>query len=130
CRGGRQVALARRFRLISQRIRRILMKVRSLVNRSANADTTPHRDSMNPMRKSTGTISLVLLGTALTLAGCSSQTEEKDEQRQGAGGHGGSAGTRFVPGFRGGGFAGTGTTSATPSVRGGFGGIGSVSAAS
>jgi hypothetical protein len=73
------------------------------------------------MNKSTGAISLVLLGTALALAGCSRPDDEDDEQ-QGGGGHGVHARTHIVPGIRGGGFGGGRTTVAPPSVRGGFGG--------
>lgn len=74
------------------------------------------------MKKSTGTISLVLLGSALALPGCGSDPRDDEDDRQQAAGHGGYVGTRFVPGFGGGGR----TATSTPSVRGGFGGIGSV----
>jgi hypothetical protein len=74
------------------------------------------------MKKSTGTVSLVLLGTALALAGCS-HSDDEDEEQQAAGGHGVHSGTHFIPGIRTGGFRGSGrSTVATPSVRGGFGG--------
>jgi hypothetical protein len=75
------------------------------------------------MRKSTGTVSLVLLGTALALSGCSSRSDD-EEDRQNAGGHGGYVGTHVGSGFRGVGTGRVGSV-ATPSVRGGFGGIGS-----
>lgn len=74
------------------------------------------------MRKSTATISLVLLGTAMALSGCHSQVKDDDEEKQ-PGGHG-STGTHFVPIYRGTGTGG-GRATATPSARGGFGGIGS-----
>ena len=76
------------------------------------------------MRKSTGTISLVLLGTALAVAGCSSRTDEEEDDRRGTGGHGGYVGTHVGSGFRSGGVRG-GSVAASPSARGGFGGIGS-----
>lgn len=83
----------------------------------------PVSNAINPMNKSTGTISLVLLGTALALSGCSSPAEE-DEDVQNAGGHGGYVGTHYVPGSRLG-AGGGGTVAATPSARAGFGGTGS-----
>ena len=82
------------------------------------------------MTKSTATISLVLLGTALALSGCSSRSEDEEQDRQGVGGHGGYVGTRIGPTFRGTGSGRVGSVTATPSVRGGFGGIGSGGAGS
>ena len=76
------------------------------------------------MRKSTGTISLVLLGAAVALAGCSTSTDEDEEKQQVAGGHGGTAGAHYVPGFRVGGAGRGGTVTSTPSARAGFGGTG------
>jgi hypothetical protein len=74
------------------------------------------------MNKSTKAISLVLMGSALALAGCSTGQDDDDKDR--AQGHGGVyGGARIVsPGFRGGG-GGT-SVSTGASARGGFGGIG------
>lgn len=70
------------------------------------------------MKKSTAAISLVLLGTAMTVVGCQSRTQDEEKKDQPAtGGHaGGFVGTRVFSGSRG--------TTAAPSVRGGFGGFG------
>jgi hypothetical protein len=76
------------------------------------------------MRKSTGTISLVLLGTAMAVAGCSTRSEEEDDENQATAHRGGHAGVRYVPGFRVGGTGRGGTVTATPSARAGFGGTG------
>ena len=81
------------------------------------------------MNKSSGAISLVLLGTALALAGCSSQSDEEggdwseDDGQQGHRGHvvAPIVGPRFGGGLGG----GRGSVGAVPSARGGFGGIGS-----
>ena len=81
------------------------------------------------MRKSTSSISLVLVGSALFLAGCS--RDEEEEQRQGGAGRVG-----FIPFFIGGsrGRAGgpQGGPARTPSpgvsARGGFGSTGHFSA--
>ncbi len=70
------------------------------------------------MNKSTKSISLVLIGSALALAGCSPGSDD-DEARHGGGAHAGPymrGGSRF----RGGGAA----VGAGASARGGFGGIG------
>jgi hypothetical protein len=73
---------------------------------------------------------LVLLGTALALSGCSSRSEDEEEDRHGVAGHGGYVGTRIGPGFRGASPVRGGSVAATPSARGGFGGIGSGGAGS
>ncbi len=75
------------------------------------------------MKKSTATISLVLLGTAMTVVGCQSRTrdEEKKDQPTSGGHAGGYVGTHAFSGARG---VGGGGTTAAPSARGGFGGIG------
>lgn len=72
------------------------------------------------MNRSTQAISLVLLGTALAMSGCS-QSEDEDQQQNGGGGaHGAYMGTR-VGGYG----AGRGVGSVgVPSARGGFGGTG------
>ncbi len=117
---------AARFRLIStlgSRISSCLPDTGTLDDRLMASDCQCMRILV--MKKSTGAISLVLLGTALALAGCSSPSDDEDDPQQGGGGHGGHAGTHFVPVIRGGGFGRPGSVSATPSVRGGFGGIGS-----
>ncbi len=76
-----------------------------------------------PMKKSTATISLVLLGTAMTVVGCQSRARDEEKKDQPAtGGHGGGVvGTGVFSGSRGVGGSGT---SAAPSARGGFGGFG------
>ena len=76
------------------------------------------------MNKSTKAISLVLMGSALALAGCSSRTDEEEEDRVGnGGGHGVYTGGRVIGSrVRGGGVSvGSGV-----SARGGFGGIGGI----
>ena len=74
------------------------------------------------MNKSTKAISLVLMGSALALAGCSNWSDDDDDKDRAQGHGGGYGGARIVsPGFRGGG----GTAVSTgASARGGFGGIG------
>ena len=57
------------------------------------------------MNKSSGAISLVLLGTALALAGCSSQSEEEEGDWPADGGQGGRmrvVARSIGPGFGGG----------------------------
>jgi hypothetical protein len=80
------------------------------------------------MNKSTNAISLVLIGSALALAGCSSATDDDDNKRIGNnGGHGFYGGGRAIaPGFGGGVRGGGRSVSAGPSARGGFGGTGGV----
>lgn len=75
------------------------------------------------MRKSTATISLVLLGTAMAMAGCHSKVrdEEKDKQQQPGARGGVYTGARYIPVPVGTG-GGSGTSTAAPSARGGFGG--------
>jgi hypothetical protein len=76
------------------------------------------------MNKSTKAISLVLIGSALALAGCSNWSDDDDEKS--AQRHGGVyGGARVIsPGFRGGTSGGGSSVSAGASARGGFGGIG------
>ncbi len=83
------------------------------------------------MNKSTKAISLVLMGSALALAGCSSRTDEEEEDRVAQGGHHRHGGfiPVIIPGSRGGVSRG-GSVSAGASARGGFGGIGGVSSSS
>ena len=78
------------------------------------------------MNKSTKAISLVLMGSALALAGCSSRTDDDDDNRVGNNrGHGVYGGSRVIAsGFGGGVRGGGGSVSAGPSARGGFGGTG------
>jgi hypothetical protein len=79
------------------------------------------------MNKSTGAISLVLLGTTLALAGCSSDSDDEEGDWHAAGGQRAHVVAPIIrPGFRSGGFGGGGSVSSGPSARGGFGGIGSV----
>jgi hypothetical protein len=75
------------------------------------------------MNKSTKAISLVLMGSALALAGCSSRSDDDEDDRTPR--HGGVYGGMRVisPGFRGG-AGGSSSVSAGASARGGFGGIG------
>jgi hypothetical protein len=85
------------------------------------------RPSMN---KSTKAISLVLMGSALAFAGCSSGSDDDEDGRDARGGHGYHGGAPgIIPGSRPevgrGGAVSTGT-----SARGGFGGIGGVSGGS
>ena len=76
------------------------------------------------MRKSTAAISLVLLGTAVALAGCSRNEDDEERREGGGGGHVGGVyhGARIGTGI---GRTGGGTATAAPSVRGGFGGTAS-----
>jgi hypothetical protein len=98
----------------------------------ANAGTLLHasvlaanakRIGFTSMNKSTKAISLMLMGSALALAGCSTSRDDDDEDR--AQRHGGVyGGARVIsPGFRGGTGGGT-SVSTGASARGGFGGIG------
>ena len=75
------------------------------------------------MNKSTKVISLVLMGSALSLAGCARERDDEEENRGGGGAH---AGPRVIApvGIRGG--MGGGSVSSGASARGGFGGIGGV----
>ena len=82
------------------------------------------------MNKSTGAISLVLLGTAMALAGCSSRSDEDEGDWQDPDAPRTHVGAPIVRPGLGGGFGRTGSVGATPSARGGFGGIGSVGAGS
>ena len=83
------------------------------------------------MNKSTKAISLVLMGSALALAGCYSRTDDEENNRVGnSTGHGVYGGGRFIAPRFGGGVGGGRAVSAAPSVRGGFGGTGAVSSAS
>jgi hypothetical protein len=80
------------------------------------------------MNKSTKAISLVLMGSALALAGCSSRSDDEDEDdRTAAGTHGYRGGVPVM--IRGSG-VGRGSVSSAPSVRGGFGATGGISSAS
>jgi hypothetical protein len=81
------------------------------------------------MNKSTKAISLVFMGSALALAGCSGWSDDDDDNPTQH--HGGVyGGTRVVsPGFRGG-VGGGGSVSAGASARGGFGGIGGIGSGS
>jgi len=83
------------------------------------------------MNKSTKAISLVLMGSALALAGCSSRTDNEDDDRIGSNGsHGVYGGSRVIAPRFGGGVGGGGSVSAGPSARGGFGGTGGVGSGS
>lgn len=73
------------------------------------------------MNRSTQAISLVLLGTALALSGCSQSEEDENQQEGGHGGHGGVFVAPRIGGYGAG--RGVGTVGA-PSARGGFGGTG------
>jgi hypothetical protein len=75
------------------------------------------------MNKSTKAISLVLMGSALALAGCSPRTDQDDEDNRviNGGGHGVyTSGRPIGSGFRG------GTVGSGASARGGFGGTGAL----
>jgi hypothetical protein len=81
------------------------------------------------MNKSTQAISLVLMGSALALAGCSSGSDDDEDDRAARSGHGYAGGARLIAGPR----VGTGRggiVGAGASARGGFGGIGGISAGS
>ncbi len=87
----------------------------------------PGEMQTSSMNKSTKAISLVLMGSALALAGCSSRTDDDEDNRVGTnGGHGVYGGSRVIAPRFGGGVSGGRSVSASPSVRGGFGGTGSV----
>jgi hypothetical protein len=75
------------------------------------------------MNKSTKAISLVLMGSALALAGCSSRTDDEQDDRVGnSSGHGVyTSGRPIGTGFRGGAAVGSGA-----SARRGFGGTGGI----
>ncbi len=79
------------------------------------------------MNKSTQAISQILMGSVLALAGCSSGSDDAEDDRAAQGGHGYRGGVPVM--IRGGGARPGGVTSA-PSVRGGFGGTGGISSGS
>jgi hypothetical protein len=88
----------------------------------------PNEKSTPSMNKSTTAISLVLMGSALALVGCSSRTDDDDNNRVGnSTGHGGYGGGRMIAPVFGG---GTGGGRAVSAARGGFGGTGAISSAS
>jgi hypothetical protein len=71
------------------------------------------------------------MGSALALAGCSSRTDDEDDDRAGnSGSRGVYGGGRLIAPRFGGGVGGRGPVSVSPSARGGFGGIGGVSSGS
>jgi hypothetical protein len=81
------------------------------------------------MNKSTKVISLVLMGSALALAGCSTRSDDDEDERTAQGGQGYRAGVPvMIP--RSGSGVGRGAVSTAPSARGGFGGTGAVSSGS
>ncbi len=79
------------------------------------------------MQRSSKAITLVLLGSAFVIGGCSEDEDEEvaREQNQGAQGHGGR-GIFIAPRIGGGMMGGGRGVGAAPSARGGFGGTGSV----
>ena len=87
------------------------------------------------MNRSTKSIALVLIGTAVALGGCGREEDEEwsgASQESGTGGRSrSSGGVIFVPGPRigGGGFS-SGTSGIGGSARGGFGAVGGGSASS
>jgi hypothetical protein len=81
------------------------------------------------MNKSTRAITSVLMGSALALAGCSTGSDDDENDRAAQGGYGYAGGARVIAGPRVG-IGRGGAVSTGASLRGGFGGIGGVSAGS
>lgn len=78
------------------------------------------------MGRSSKSITLALIGSALMLSGCADEEEDQDQNANQVAGAGRHSGGVFIAPMIGGGYRGGGMSSPGASARGGFGATGSV----